>query len=75
MRLTAHGLNGQKVEEIDYACSRHNIHLICCPVRHMGTEYSLRHCGTCISAGCVSRAGFTFLERTCAQHIVTETAG
>lgn len=35
-----HGLNDKRVEEIDYECSRHNIHLIHCPVRHMGTEYS-----------------------------------
>ncbi|HZJ78141.1 MAG TPA: FAD-dependent oxidoreductase [Clostridia bacterium] len=35
-----HGLNDRKVEEIAYECSKHNIHLIRCPVRHMGTEYS-----------------------------------
>lgn len=34
------GLGDKKVEEISYDCSKHNIHLIPCPVRHMGTEYS-----------------------------------
>ncbi len=34
------GRTDKKVEEISYACSRHNIKLIPCPVRHMGTEYS-----------------------------------
>ena len=66
-----HGLNDKKVEEIDYACSRHNIHLIRCPVRHMGTEYSfetLRNMYLWLR----EQAGFTFLERTRAQHIVTE---
>lgn len=33
-----HGLNDRKVEEIRYECSKHNIKLIPCPVRHLGTE-------------------------------------
>ena len=44
-----HGLDDKKVEEIDYECSRHNIHLIKCPVRHMGTEYSFETLRGCIS--------------------------
>ena len=35
-----HGLSDKKVEEIAYQASRHNIHLVPCPVRHMGTELS-----------------------------------
>ena len=35
-----HGLHDKRVEEIEYECSRYNIHLVKCPVRHMGTEYS-----------------------------------
>lgn len=33
-----HGLNNEKVEEIEYEASKHNIHLVQCPVRHLGTE-------------------------------------
>ena len=32
------GLNDPKVDEIQYECTRHNIRLIPCPVRHLGTE-------------------------------------
>ena len=35
-----HGLNDPKVDEIMYECSRHNIQLIPCPVRHLGTEHA-----------------------------------
>lgn len=34
------GLSDKKADEIAYECSRHNIKLVRCPVRHMGTEYS-----------------------------------
>ncbi len=35
-----HGLNDPKVDQIRYECSKYNIKLIPCPVRHMGTEHS-----------------------------------
>jgi uncharacterized protein len=35
---TVHGLNNDRVEEIKYEASRHNIRLVECPVRHLGTE-------------------------------------
>ena len=35
---TIHGLNNERVEEIKYEASKHNIRLIECPVRHLGTE-------------------------------------
>ncbi|MCY6485307.1 NAD(P)/FAD-dependent oxidoreductase [Clostridium aestuarii] len=35
---TVHGLNDEKVDEIKYEASKHNIRLIECPVRHLGTE-------------------------------------
>ncbi len=35
---TIHGLDTRRVEEIQYEASRHNIQLIHCPVRHLGTE-------------------------------------
>lgn len=34
------GLSDRKADEIAYECSKHNIKLVRCPVRHMGTEYS-----------------------------------
>ena len=40
-RKTVHGLNDHRVEEIAYEASRHNIKLLPCPVRHLGTEYAL----------------------------------
>jgi uncharacterized FAD-dependent dehydrogenase len=33
-----HGLNNKVVEDIRYEASKHNIRLIPCPVRHLGTE-------------------------------------
>lgn len=35
---TVYGLDTRRVEEIQYDASRHNIQLIHCPVRHLGTE-------------------------------------
>ena len=35
---TVYGLDTRRVEEIQYEASRHNIKLIHCPVRHLGTE-------------------------------------
>ncbi|WP_291635431.1 NAD(P)/FAD-dependent oxidoreductase [Clostridium sp.] len=33
-----YGLNSDKVDEIKYEASKHNIRLVECPVRHLGTE-------------------------------------
>ncbi|MHC1719220.1 MAG: NAD(P)/FAD-dependent oxidoreductase [Clostridiaceae bacterium] len=35
---TIYGLNAEKVERIRYEASKHNIMLVECPVRHLGTE-------------------------------------
>lgn len=35
---TVYGLNTERVEDIKYEASKHNIRLIACPVRHLGTE-------------------------------------
>jgi uncharacterized FAD-dependent dehydrogenase len=35
---TVYGLNSEKVEDIKYEASKHNIRLVQCPVRHLGTE-------------------------------------
>ena len=33
-----YGLNSDKVDEVKYEASKHNIRLVECPVRHLGTE-------------------------------------
>ncbi len=66
-----HGLNDKKVEEIDYECSRHNIHLIKCPVRHMGTEYSFETLRN-MYQWLIAQEGFTFRELTRAESIRIE---
>ncbi|AJA50014.1 NAD(FAD)-utilizing dehydrogenase [Clostridium pasteurianum DSM 525 = ATCC 6013] len=33
-----YGLNNEKIDEIKYEASKHNIRLVECPVRHLGTE-------------------------------------
>lgn len=35
---TVYGLDSEKIDDIKYQASKHNIHLIQCPVRHLGTE-------------------------------------
>lgn len=35
---TIYGLNNEKIDKIKYEASKHNIRLIECPVRHLGTE-------------------------------------
>ena len=35
---TVYGLNNEKVDKIKYDASKHNIRLVECPVRHLGTE-------------------------------------
>lgn len=66
---TVFGLNDRKVEEIGYECSKHNIHLVPCPVRHMGTEYSYEVLKNMYDA-LRQKPGFTFLERTHADPII-----
>lgn len=66
-----HGRSDTKVDELRYEASRHNIRLVPCPVRHMGTE----------RAGCVLGAMYDhlihhthtgFLERTAARDLLVE---
>lgn len=66
-----HGLNDKRVEEIDYECSRHNIHLIHCPVRHMGTEYSFETLRN-MYRWLVEQPGFEFRELTRAESLRIE---
>ena len=65
------GLNDKKADEIAYECSKHNIRLIPCPVRHMGTEYSYE-----VLKGMYDHLekipGFTFMEKTHADPVIDE---
>ena len=66
-----YGVNDKKVDEIAYQCSKYNIHLIPCPVRHMGTENSyvvLKAMYDYLS----KIDGFEFREKTHADPVVNE---
>lgn len=68
---TVHGLDDRKVEEISYEASRHNIRLVPCPVRHLGTE----HAGEVLRAMydyLMAQTHTTFLELTNACDILVE---
>ena len=66
-----HGLNDPQVDQIMYECSRHNISLIPCPVRHLGTEHAFDVLRDMYRTLC-SRPGFVFRERTSAQELLVE---
>ena len=68
---TVHGRNNPKVGEIAYEASRHNIHLVRCPVRHMGTEYSASTLQNMYDA-LEQTQGFTFMEQTTAKEILVQ---
>ena len=65
------GLDDEKVEQIKYECSKHDLKLVACPVRHMGTEkgfsvlLSLYHT-------LVRYPGFQFMERTQVKELMVE---
>lgn len=63
------GLNDPKVDEIKYECSRHNLKLIACPVRHMGTENGF---GVLLAMYGTLKGypGFTFREKTSACQVL-----
>ncbi|MEL7610086.1 MAG: FAD-dependent protein [Bacillota bacterium] len=65
---TVHGRGDPKVSEIAYECSKHNIHLVRCPVRHMGTEYSAVTLEN-MYEHLIAIEGFTFLECATALRI------
>ena len=69
---TVHGLNDKRVDEIAYEASRHNIRLIPCPVRHLGTE----NAGPVLGAmhdHLVQNTNTAFWELTVAEEIVEES--
>ncbi len=66
-----HGLNDKRVDEIAYEASRHNIQLVSCPVRHLGTDYAydvLKAMYDHLN----SMEGFEFLARTTARDLLVE---
>ena len=68
---TVHGLNNARVDEIAYEASKHNIRLVPCPVRHLGTE----NAGPVLGAMhdyLVTETNTTFLELTNATEIICE---
>lgn len=66
-----HGLNDPKVDEFKYQASRHNIQLIPCPVRHMGTEYSFEVLRAMYRKLCQSE-NFAFEEFTTCDDVIVE---
>ena len=66
-----YGLDDRKVEEIRYEASRHNIKLVPCPVRHMGTELALAVL-TRMHEALVSEPWFEFRELTEAVEVLTD---
>ncbi len=68
---TVHGRNDPRVSEIAYEASRYNIHLVRCPVRHMGTEYAAVVLGNMYDH-LMSKRGFTFMPSTTAKEIIVE---
>ena len=66
-----HGLNNNRVDEIAYEASRHNIRLVPCPVRHLGTENAGPVFGA-LHDYLVSQTHTTFLELTTALEILCE---
>ncbi len=66
-----HGLDDRKVEEIAYEASRHDIHLVPCPVRHLGTENAMKVLGGMYDA-LVGKTRTTFLELTTVTDILVE---
>jgi len=68
---SVHGLNNSRVDEIAYEASRHNIRLVPCPVRHLGTENAGPVFGA-LHDYLVSKTNTTFMELTNALDIISE---
>lgn len=65
------GENNKFAEEVSYEARKHNIKLIPCPVRHMGTEYSFEVLKD-MYLYLDKQENFTFLEYTSAETLFVE---
>lgn len=68
---TVHGLNDPKVDELRYEASRHNIRLVPCPVRHLGTERASAVLGAMYDY-LIENTQTVFAGRTTAQDLLVE---
>ena len=68
---TVHGLNNEKIDEIKYEASKHNIRLVECPVRHLGTEMSAQVLQN-MYEHLVNETNTEFEELTEAEDIIVE---
>ena len=66
-----YGLNDRKVEEIAYEASKHNIKLIPCPVRHMGTELAFEVLRN-MYLHLMEKTQTVFWEQTSARELIVE---
>lgn len=66
-----HGLNDSKVDELRYEASRHNIRLVPCPVRHLGTDHAGKVLGAMYDH-LLQNTNTTFAERMQAQDLLVE---
>ena len=66
-----HGLNSKKVEDIMYESSKHNIQLIPCPVRHLGTELSYEVLKR-MYLSLIENINIEFMELTAAKEVQVE---
>lgn len=65
------GVGSSDADQIAYEAKRHNIQLIRCPVRHMGTEYSYQVLKAMYDY-LAERPQFTFLPHTTAESILVK---
>lgn len=66
-----HGLNEKRIDEISYEASKHNIRLIPCPVRHLGTENSSKVLGA-MHDYLIEHSNIEFKELTSASEILVK---
>src|SRR5690554_2337776 len=66
-----HGLDDRRIDEIKYEASKHNIQLIPCPVRHLGTEKAFDVLGGMYHR-LMENNNITFMELTEALDLIIE---
>ena len=66
-----HGRGDTKVDELRYEASRHNIRLVPCPVRHLGTDHAGKVLGA-MYVHLMQNTNTEFAERMTAQDLLVE---